>query len=118
MAAVVPNPRRIKSFATEAAFEKWLASHHDTEPEIWIKIHKKHSGLKSITPEQALDVCLCWGWIDAIRKPFDERSYLQRYTPRGRRSPWSQINRDKVARLIAAGRMTRRVTPPLPRIAW
>jgi len=50
-------------------------------------------------------VCLCWGWIDAIRKPFDERSYLQRYTPRGRRSPWSQINRDNVARLIAAGRM-------------
>jgi uncharacterized protein YdeI (YjbR/CyaY-like superfamily) len=105
MAAIVPDPRRIKTFATEAEFEKWLARHFDSESEIWIKIHKKHSGLKSITPEQALDVCLCWGWIDAIRKPFDERSYLQRYTPRGRKSVWSQINREKVARLIAAGRM-------------
>ena len=106
MAPVVPDPRRIKSFATEAAFEKWLAAHHDREPEIWLKIHKKHSGLKSVTPGQALDVCLCWGWIDGIRKGFDERSFLQRYTPRGRRSTWSQINREHVARLVAAGRMT------------
>ena len=106
MAPVVPDPRRIKSFATQAAFEKWLAAHHDREPEIWLKIHKKHSGLKSVTPEQALDTCLCWGWIDAIRKSFDERSFLQRYTPRGRKSTWSQINREHVARLVAAGRMT------------
>ena len=106
MAPVVPNPRRIKVFASDAAFEKWLAAHHDTEPEVWIKIHKKDSGLRSVTPAQALDVCLCWGWIDAIRKGFDERSFLQRYTPRGRRSTWSQINREHVIRLIAAGRMT------------
>lgn len=106
MAPVVPDPRRIKSFTTEAAFEKWLAAHHDREPEIWLKIHKRHSGLKSVTPGQALDVCLCWGWIDGIRKAFDERSFLQRYTPRGRRSTWSQINREHVARLVAAGRMT------------
>jgi uncharacterized protein YdeI (YjbR/CyaY-like superfamily) len=103
---MVPNPRRIKSFASEAAFEQWLAAHHDREPEIWIKIHKKDSGLKSITAAQALDVVLCWGWIDGIRKAFDERSFLQRYTPRRRKSIWSQINRDHVARLIAAGRMT------------
>ena len=106
MSIVVPHPGRIKSFASEAAFEKWLAAHHDKEPEIWIKIHKKDSGLASVTPAQALDTCLCWGWIDGIRKSFDERSFLQRYTPRGRRSPWSQINRQHVARLIAAGRMT------------
>src|SRR5262245_18802666 len=106
MAPVVPDPRRIKSFASEAAFEKWLAAHHHSEPEIWIKIHKRASGLKSVTPAQALDICLCWGWIDGIRKAFDERSFLQRYTPRGRRSSWSQINRDNVARLVAAGRMT------------
>ena len=106
MAPVVPHPGRIKSFASEAAFERWLGAHHDREPEIWIKIHKKASGLTSVTPAQALDVVLCWGWIDGIRKAFDEQSFLQRYTPRGRKSIWSQINRDNVARLTAAGRMT------------
>lgn len=59
-----------------------------------------------MTHAQALDVALCWGWIDGIRKPFDERSFLQRFTPRKPRSVWSQINRDHVARLTAAGRMT------------
>jgi uncharacterized protein YdeI (YjbR/CyaY-like superfamily) len=102
---VIPNPRRIKTFATEAAFETWLAAHHDTQPEVWIKIHKRSSGLPSVTPAQALDVVLCWGWIDGIRKRFDERSFLQRYTPRGPRSRWSQINRAHVARLTAAGRL-------------
>jgi uncharacterized protein YdeI (YjbR/CyaY-like superfamily) len=106
MAPVVPDPRRIKSFESESAFEAWLSAHHDSEPEVWIKIHKKSSGLPSVTPEQALDVVLCWGWIDGLRKGFDERSFLQRYTPRGRNSRWSQINREHVARLIAAGRMT------------
>jgi len=106
MAPVIPDRRRIKSFATEAAFEAWLAEHHDTEPELWIKIHKKGSGLPSVTPAQAIDVVLCWGWIDGQRKAFDERSFLQRYVPRGRASRWSQINRDNVGRLVAAGRMT------------
>lgn len=106
MAPVIVDPRRVKAFATEAAFETWLSAHHDREPELWIKLHKKGSGLPSITPLEAIDVCLCWGWIDAIRKGFDERSFLQRYTPRGKKSVWSQINRDNVARLTAAGRMT------------
>jgi len=103
---VIPDRRRIKSFASEAAFEKWLAAHHATDPEIWINIYKKSSGVASVTHAQALDVALCWGWIDGIRKGFDERSFLQRFTPRGARSTWSQINRDHVARLIAADRMT------------
>jgi len=106
MVPVVPDPRRIKTFADAAAFETWLAAHHDTEPEVWIKVHKKSSGLASVTPAEALDVALCWGWIDAIRKGLDERSFLQRYTPRGRRSRWSQVNRENVERLVAAGRMT------------
>ena len=106
MASVIPNPRRIKTFASEAAFESWLAKHHDVWPEVWIKVHKKGSGLRSVTHEQALEVCLCWGWIDGIRKPFDERSFLQRFSPRGRKSTWSQINRDRIARLTVAGRMT------------
>jgi uncharacterized protein YdeI (YjbR/CyaY-like superfamily) len=106
MAPVVPDARRIKTFASEAAFETWLAAHHDSEPEVWIKIHKKSSRLASVTPAQALDVVLCWGWIDGIRKAFDGRSFLQRYSPRGRKSMWSQINCKHVARLVATGRMT------------
>ena len=106
MAPVIPDPRRIKSFRTEAAFTAWMKTNHARETEIWLKIHKKGSGLPTVTNAQALDVALCWGWIDGIRKAFDERSFLQRYTPRRARSIWSQINRDHVARLTAAGRMT------------
>jgi uncharacterized protein YdeI (YjbR/CyaY-like superfamily) len=106
MPPVVPDPRRIKSFANQAAFEAWLAANHATETELWIKIHKKASGRATVTAAQALDVALCWGWIDGIRKSFDESSFLQRYTPRRPKSIWSQINREHVARLVAAGRMT------------
>ena len=72
---------------------------------MWIKIHKVGSGLRSITPTEAIDVALCWGWIDGIRKGFDERSYLQRYTTRRRKSVWSKVNVDNVARLIKQGRI-------------
>jgi uncharacterized protein YdeI (YjbR/CyaY-like superfamily) len=105
MAEVVPDKKWIKSFATQAALESWMKSHHDKAPELWIKIHKKDSGLPSVTAPVALDVMLCWGWIDGLRKGFDEKSFLQRYTPRRAKSIWSQVNRDNVARLIAAGRM-------------
>jgi uncharacterized protein YdeI (YjbR/CyaY-like superfamily) len=73
---------------------------------VWLQIYKKASGRPSVTPAEALDVALCWGWIDGIRKGLDERSFLQRYSPRGPRSRWSQLNREHVARLSAAGRMT------------
>jgi uncharacterized protein YdeI (YjbR/CyaY-like superfamily) len=106
MAPVIPDPRKIKSFRTEAAFAAWMKANHARETEIWLKIHKKGSGLPTVTNAEALDVALCWGWIDGIRKSFDERSFLQRYTPRRARSVWSQVNRDNVARLTAAGRMT------------
>ena len=106
MAPVIPNPRAIKTFRTEAAFAAWMKTNHARETEIWLKIHKKSSGLPSVTNAEALDVALCWGWIDGIRKSFDDQSFLQRYSPRRPRSIWSQINRDHVARLIAAGRMT------------
>ena len=106
MAPVVQDFRKIKTFRTEAAFAAWMKANHAREREIWLKIHKKSSGLPTVTLAQALDVVLCWGWIDGIRKAFDQQSFLQRYTPRRARSIWSQINRDHVARLIAAGRMT------------
>jgi uncharacterized protein YdeI (YjbR/CyaY-like superfamily) len=107
VATIVPNPKKIKRFKTEAAFEKWLSSHHARETEVWLRIYKKDSGVPTVTSAQALDVVLCWGWIDGIRKAFDDRSYLQRYSPRRTKSIWSQINRDHVTRLAAAGRMTR-----------
>jgi len=106
MAPIQPDPKRIKSFRTAAAFSTWLSANHDRQPEIWLKIHKKDSGLPSVTAAEALDVVLCWGWIDSTRKSFDERSFLQRYSPRGARSIWSQINRESVARLAREGRMT------------
>jgi uncharacterized protein YdeI (YjbR/CyaY-like superfamily) len=106
MAPIKPDPKKIRSFRTEAAFAKWLGANHDRETELWLKVYKKDSGVPTVTCAQALDVALCWGWIDGIRKAFDERSFLQRFTPRRARSVWSQVNRENVARLIAAGRMT------------
>lgn len=108
MAPIVPNPKRIKSFRTEAAFEAWLAANHARETEVWLRIYKKKSGVQTVTHAQALDVALCWGWIDGIRKALDDLSFLQRFSPRTVRSVWSQINRDHVARLTAAGRMSPR----------
>lgn len=108
MPPVKIDPGKVHEFVDADAFYKWLGKHHDSADEAWIKIHKVGSGLKSITPKEAVDVCLCWGWIDAVRKGFDEKSFLQRYTPRGRKSMWSKINVDNVARLIEEGRMTGR----------
>lgn len=106
MAPVVPDPKKIRGFRNATAFETWLAKHHARETELWLKIHKKNSGLPTVTYAEALDVALCWGWIDGLKKPFDEKSFLQRFTPRRPKSVWSQINREHVARLVAAGRMT------------
>jgi uncharacterized protein YdeI (YjbR/CyaY-like superfamily) len=106
MAAVIVDPAKVHEFADAKAFYTWLGRHHGTETEVWIKIHKLASGLPSITPKEAIDVVLCWGWIDAIRKGLDDTSYLQRYTPRGKKSVWSKINVDNVARLVKEKRMT------------
>jgi uncharacterized protein YdeI (YjbR/CyaY-like superfamily) len=106
MAPVIPQSQNIKTFRTQAAFESWMRKNHAREREVWLRLFKKGSGVPSITLAEALDIVLCWGWIDGIRKGFDERSYLQRYTPRRAKSIWSQINREHVARLTTAGRMT------------
>jgi uncharacterized protein YdeI (YjbR/CyaY-like superfamily) len=106
MAAIQVDPDHVREFVDADAFHAWLAQHHDRETEVWIKIHKVGSKRPSITPKQAIDVVLCWGWIDAVRKGFDDQSFLQRYTPRGKKSIWSQINVDNVARLTKEGRMT------------
>jgi len=106
MPPVKVDPDKVRLFEDAQSFYAWLGKHHDKESELWIRIFKIKSGMKSITPKEAIDMVLCWGWIDGIRKGFDDKSFLQRYTPRGARSVWSQINVDNVARLIEAGRMT------------
>ncbi len=106
MAPFIVNQANIREFEDAEAFHRWLSENHDKAGEIWIKFHRKGSGLPTITRKEAIDVVLCWGWIDGIGKGFDEKSFLQRYTPRGRKSVWSRINVENVARLVAEGRMT------------
>jgi uncharacterized protein YdeI (YjbR/CyaY-like superfamily) len=93
------------AFASQAKLFAWYAKHHDTSPGIWLKVAKKDSGIPSVTIVEALDVALCYGWIDGQRLPFDDKYYLQKYTPRRPKSIWSKINVEKVARLIKSGEM-------------
>jgi uncharacterized protein YdeI (YjbR/CyaY-like superfamily) len=106
MAPVAVRLDRVREFADFSGFYQWLAANHDSAEEIWIRIFKKGAGRKTITPIEAIDAVLCWGWIDAIRKSWDDESFVQRYCPRRPRSVWSQVNRDNVARLTADGLMT------------
>ncbi|RYF40951.1 MAG: hypothetical protein EOO25_11230 [Comamonadaceae bacterium] len=106
MPAVVVDPTKVHTFKTPKLFEKWLKANHARESELWVKIHKKGSGLASVTPAECIDVVLCWGWIDGMRKALDETSFLQRFTPRTPKSIWSQVNVANVQRLIDEGRMT------------
>lgn len=106
MAPVVVDPDKVMEFATRQAFYDWLRLNHASADEVWIRIFKKASGKPTISAVEAIDVVLCWGWIDAIRKSWDAESFVQRYTHRGKKSLWSQINKDNVARLVAAGEMT------------
>jgi uncharacterized protein YdeI (YjbR/CyaY-like superfamily) len=95
----------VLELADSAAWESWLASHHEERSEAWLRIAKRHSGLSSVTITEALDVALCFGWIDGQRKALDDQSYLQRYSRRRPRSSWSQVNVAEVEVLLAAGRM-------------
>lgn len=100
-----PDGLEVHSFTDATAFEDWLEREHSEKSGLWIAIAKKASGVKSITYADALDVALCFGWIDGQRRAHDETYFLQRFTPRRARSPWSEVNREKVRVLIDAGRM-------------
>jgi uncharacterized protein YdeI (YjbR/CyaY-like superfamily) len=102
--ADLPSDLPVKPFANAEAFEKWLEK-NPLAAGLWLKIAKKDSGIPSVTYAEALDVALCHGWIDGQRKGFDERFFLQRFTPRTKRSLWSKNNVVHVGRLIEAGRM-------------
>lgn len=95
----------LKKFATPRAFEQWLSRNHAKAQGIRIQFAKKASGIRSVDYAQALDVALCYGWIDGQAKSIDADWYSQRFTPRRARSIWSKRNRDIVARLIREGRM-------------
>lgn len=88
-----------------AAWEDWLEKHHQTAAEVWLRIAKKGSGKTSVTIDEALDINLCYGWIDSHRKSLDDKYFLQRYSPRRTKSPWSDINIAKAKVLIKKGRM-------------
>jgi len=92
-------------FKSAKAFETWLKQHHATSPGLWLKIAKRRADEASVTYLEAVEIALCWGWIDGQKKGLDEQYFLQRFTPRRARSVWSRVNVDKVAALIEAGRM-------------
>src|SRR5260370_19944826 len=93
------------SFTSPADWEGWLAEEHATSAGPWLKIAKKDSGISTVSHAEALEVALCYGWIDGQGAPFDERYWLVRFCPRNPKSKWSKINRDKVVELIENGAM-------------
>lgn len=96
---------KIRGFRSPADFRKWLAANHGRTEGLWLRIFKKASGQPSITYAEALDEALCFGWIDGLKHSHDERSWLQKFTPRRARSGWSKINTQHAERLIRAGQM-------------
>jgi uncharacterized protein YdeI (YjbR/CyaY-like superfamily) len=96
----------IVSFASREAWESWLEGRHSTMSEgLWLKFAKKSSGIESVTYDQAVEVALCYGWIDGQVRKFDEDYWLQRFTPRRPRSKWSKVNRQKATDLVNRGKM-------------
>lgn len=101
----MPDELPVLFFADPDEWEQWLAAEHATAHGVWLKFAKKATGIRSLNHAGALDVALCYGWIDGQARGLDDQYHLQRFTPRRPRSKWSKINREKVAALQAAGRM-------------
>ena len=97
--------RPVLAFATQAEWEAWLEAEHAGSDGVWIRFAKKGSGVPSVAYAEAVEVALCYGWIDSLVKSVDERFYLQKFTPRRARSKWSRVNREKVEELTKQGRM-------------
>ncbi len=101
----VKQDQPVIPFESPDAWEAWLAKHHASSPGLWLKFAKKGSGIATVSYSEALDVALCYGWIDGQKDKLDGHYWLQRFTPRRPRSKWSKINRDRVAALVAKGAM-------------
>ena len=95
----------ILPFASKKKWADWLARQHDKSSGVWLKLAKKGSEIPSVTYDEALEVALCYGWIDGQKKGFDDKYWLQKFTPRGARSIWSKINTQKAQKLIKSGAM-------------
>ena len=95
----------VMSFETQRDWETWLKEHHTDTKGIWLKIAKKETRILSLSYSEALESALCYGWIDGQKASFDDQYWLQKFTPRGPKSIWSQVNRDKATALLAEGRM-------------
>jgi uncharacterized protein YdeI (YjbR/CyaY-like superfamily) len=95
----------IRSFPTPKRWEEWLEKYYGTSTGLWLKIAKKGAETATVTYAEALEVALCFGWIDSQKAALDETYWLQKFTPRGPRSPWSKVNREKALALIESGRM-------------
>ena len=95
----------VLEFGSQAAWESWLEAHHAAAPGAWLKIAKKGSGAQSVSYAEALEVAICYGWIDGQKDRLDDVHWLQRFTPRKPRGRWSRINTDQATELIKAGRM-------------
>jgi uncharacterized protein YdeI (YjbR/CyaY-like superfamily) len=93
------------TFESRGAWEHWLESHHASAREVWVKLAKKGTGIASVSYEEAVEVALCYGWIDGLARSLDESFWTQRFTPRAPRSKWSERNRERATKLIEAGRM-------------
>lgn len=94
-----------RTFPSGAALRSWLEANHDSSPGLWVQVAKKGTGIETVTHDEAVLEALCFGWIDGQRTKLDDRYFLQRFTPRTKRSPWSKINTERVAQLMKAGRM-------------
>lgn len=100
-----PDPLRIMTFVTPKDLDQWLKVNHVSESELWVKIYKKNTGIQSVTWNDVVIEALCWGWIDGVKKSIDSQAYLQRITPRKKRSNWSKRNTEHAERLISESRM-------------
>jgi uncharacterized protein YdeI (YjbR/CyaY-like superfamily) len=99
------DDRPVIAFKDATEWRKWLEENHGSAPGVWLKIAKKATGIPTVTHEQALDDALCFGWIDGQRGSFNEQYFVQKFTPRTKRSIWSKRNQEFVARLIKEGKM-------------
>jgi uncharacterized protein YdeI (YjbR/CyaY-like superfamily) len=93
------------AFASKEKLTGWLAKQHDRSAGVWLKIAKKGTGIETVTYDEALEVALCYGWIDGQKAKFDDQFWLQKFTPRGPKSIWSKTNKEKAEKLIANGEM-------------
>jgi uncharacterized protein YdeI (YjbR/CyaY-like superfamily) len=105
-AALPKKDLPVKRFRTKAAWEKWLAAQHEKSAGVWLEFAKRNTGVASVSYAEALEVALCYGWIDGQIASVDQTWYRQRFTPRRPKSKWSQINRATVEKLHAAGRLS------------